>query len=87
MCDPLPHYATGVVGGGRGGVGGGFQAAAQDPDNMLFAENGYIDEQNHILNPLVFTGSGPWPVSEGIICLGPCHSQHWCIERCGHAKC
>lgn len=52
VCDSRHHYATGVVG------------SAQDPDDMQFAENGYIDEQNNIQNPLVFAGNGSWPVSD-----------------------
>ena len=55
-CNSHPNYTTGVVSRGSD--------STQDSDDMAFARNGFIDEQNHIANPLAFTANGSWPVSE-----------------------
>jgi hypothetical protein len=52
-CNSYPHYATGVVSGN----------SIQNSDDLQFSQNDYIDEQNGIKNPLVFTGKDSWPVS------------------------
>lgn len=45
-------YTTGVVG-----------ILTGHADNMSFVGATYIDPQNNITNPLLFTGSDAWPVS------------------------
>lgn len=69
LCSSHPHYTTGVV-----------SSSKQDLDDIVFSVDGFVDEQNHITNPLVFTPNGSWLVSEGeativIIIGGGCHLE------------
>lgn len=52
ICGSSPSYSTGLVGSLTGHA-----------DRLSFVGESYIDEQNSITNPLVFTGNGSWPVS------------------------